>query len=259
MSPTASDLRIRLLPSSSGTSGPQYTTSFLINDDVVIDAGSIGFQGNRERQAGIDHVLITHSHADHTASLPILIENAMLAGRSTEVWGSRAVLGSLRDDVFNNRVWPDLSAIDNGDRPFVSFNELESEVPCEIAGLRITPVKVTHTVHTFGFLIESRSSAVLIPSDTVPTERIWSVANDCENLSAVFLEASFPNAEDELARVSLHLTPELFQRELDKLERAPRVIAVHLKARYFERISAELQALGRDDLEIGVIDKEYSF
>jgi ribonuclease BN (tRNA processing enzyme) len=259
MSPSASELRIRLLPSATGASGPQYTTSFLINDSVVIDAGSIGIQGNRTRQMSIEHVLITHTHADHTASLPILIENAMLAGRQTQVWGSRTVLKCLRQDMFNDRVWPDLSSILNAGEPFVRFHELEAEQPQLIAGLRFTPIKVTHTVHTLGFLIESAESAVLVPSDTGPTERVWELANGAANLAAVFLEASFPNAHAELARASLHLTPEMFGNELEKLQHSARVVAVHLKAMHREQIIAELNALGLECLEIGAIDEEYAF
>ena len=69
-------MKITLLPSDLTESAPpcQFLTTYLINDVVAIDAGSLGFYGGPKQQSAIQHVIITHSHIDHVASLPIFLE-----------------------------------------------------------------------------------------------------------------------------------------------------------------------------------------
>ena len=80
-------MQIELLPSNvgavqGGSSAAQFLVSFLINESVVIDAGSIGLLADLERQRQVRHVFITHEHIDHIASLPILLENVYEPGPS---------------------------------------------------------------------------------------------------------------------------------------------------------------------------------
>ena len=95
--------------------------------------------------------------------------------------------------------------------------------------MRVTPVEVSHVVPTLGFLIEDGDSAVVIASDTGPTEALWRLANQTPHLKAVFLEAAFPDAMSALAQIAKHLTPALFGAEVRKLARPVPVVAVHLK------------------------------
>ena len=173
------------------------------------------------------------------------------------MWGNAAVHRCIREDIFNDRYWPDFLALSTPEAPFLRLETLERERPIELDGLRITPVLVDHTVRNFGLVFETPESSVVIVSDTSPTERIWEIANGLENLSAVFLEAAFPNAMRELADVSKHLTPELFGHEARKLRRPARIIAVHIKPRYHRQIVEELEGLGLPNLEIGEAGREY--
>jgi ribonuclease BN (tRNA processing enzyme) len=256
-------VKVTLVPSSVSEHGPrqhQFLTSYRINDTLAIDAGSLGLAGTVEEQAGIKHVLITHTHMDHIASLPIFVENAYEGdSKCVTIHGSEPVLSSLRDDVFNDRVWPNMLHLSPPQAPFLKMEVLEAERPIELEGLRITPIPVDHVVPTFGFLVEEQGAAVLIVGDTGPTETIWQYANRTPNLKAVFLEATFPNSMAELAEVSKHLTPSLFAREIGKLKRRTRIVAVHIKARYREQIVSELENLGIPELEIGAIDKVHTF
>lgn len=256
-------MKVTLVPSSVSERGlpqHQFLTSYRINDTLVIDAGSVGLAGTVQEQAGIKHVLITHSHIDHIASLPILVENAY-EGRSdcVTIHGSETVLSCLRKDIFNDRVWPNMLDLSSPDAPFLKMAVLESEKALALEGLRITPIPVDHAVPTFGFLVEERNAAVLIVGDTGPTEAIWHYANRTPNLKAVFLEASFPDALAWLAEISQHLTPALFAREIGKLKQPARIVAVHIKSRYREQILGELEKLGIPDLEIGQMGKVYAF
>jgi ribonuclease BN (tRNA processing enzyme) len=249
-----------LVPSSLSASQQQFLTSIVINDTVVIDAGSIGFFGEPRTQATIRHVLLSHYHMDHIASLPILLDNiAELNDTPVTVHSTEAVRDCLQRDLFNYRLWPDFFALSVGSMPFVQFGTLESGKTISLEGLRITPVAVNHVVPTLGFLIESESCAVVIASDTGPTDEIWQRANQLANLRAVFLEATFPKSLARLADVSKHHTTATFAREVQKVHAGPRLFAVHLKARFNQQVRAELHALGLPNLEIAEPGKVYQF
>jgi ribonuclease BN (tRNA processing enzyme) len=257
-------VKIILVPSSVSERGEeqhQYLSSYLINDTIAVDAGSLGLLQTPDEQARIKHVLLTHTHIDHIGSLPIFVENVYedATSDSVTIYGSAPVLDSLRKDIFNDRVWPDFITMSAQQSPFLKLETLEAERTIELEGLRITPVPVNHVVPTFGFLIEDDNAAVLFVSDTGPTDAIWQRANATPALKAVFLEATFPNSLAWLADVSKHLTPLLFAAEVRKLRGRPAIVAVHIKARYRAQVIEELQALGITNLEIGKMATTYTF
>jgi cAMP phosphodiesterase len=238
----------------------QFLTSFLVNDTLAIDAGSLGFFGHPTEQARIKHLLITHSHIDHIASVPIFVENAYEGKKDcVTIHGSQVVLDCLQRDMFNNRVWPDFIALSMPEAPFLKLQPLEAGQTVELEGLRITAVAVNHVVPTTGFILEEPGAAVVIVSDTGPTEDIWKAANATPNLKAVFLEACFPNAMTGLAVVSKHLTPAMLGQEVQKLTPPARIIAVHIKARFRQQVVQELHNLALPNLEIGGMGQTYWF
>jgi ribonuclease BN (tRNA processing enzyme) len=229
---------------------------------LAFDAGCIGFYGSAQDQARVRHVLISHTHMDHIASLPLFVENAYEGRRDClTIHGNDHVLNCLRTDLFNDRVWPDFFALSPPDAPFFKLSTLEAGKTIELEGLRITPMAVNHVVPTLGFLLEDADTAVLIVSDTGPTEEIWKQANRTPNLRAVFLEACFPNSMQWLADASKHLTPRTFAEELQKLHRPVPVYAVHIKARFRSQVIDELQALASDmpNVRVGEIGRPYTF
>jgi ribonuclease BN (tRNA processing enzyme) len=254
-------MRIQLLGSSvQDPRHRQYVTSYLINGTVAIDAGCLGYHGTPEEQEAVRHLFLTHSHTDHTASLPIFVENAWTpAGKCPRVYGSRETLDSLQKHVFNDIMWPDFIELSKKMPPFLQLCSLEPEVPVEADGLKITPVPVHHVVPTFGYVVSDGRDAVIVAGDSGPTTRLWEVAHQTSGLRAIFLEACFPNSMKGLAEASLHMTPEMVNREIAKMPAGIRVIAVHIKVRYREQVIRELHALGVPNLEIGECEKEYQF
>lgn len=256
-------MKVVAIPSSlvADGAGPfQYLTSYLINETVALDAGCLGLFGSPTEQARVKHLLLSHTHADHLASLPIFLENAYSAGGGgVTVLGSEAVLDCLRRDLFNGRLWPDFARLSALDPPYLRLVALTPGEPVQIEDLHVTPVAVNHSVPTLGFLIEDASAAVAFSSDTGPTEALWRLARQTANLKAVFLEASFPDSMAGVGEAAKHLTPARFALELEKLQRPVRAIAVHLKPLYREQIVSELRALGLPGLEIVELGKAYQF
>jgi ribonuclease BN (tRNA processing enzyme) len=252
-------MRVWLLGSSIENSGRyQYASSCLINRTVAVDAGYLGYYGTPQQQETIRDVFLTHSHADHICTLPVFIENAWTgSGRCPTVYGSPETLEAVQRHIFNDVIWPDFVALSKIVPPFLHLSPLQPEVPVLVNGLRITPVPVNHVVPTVGYIVDDGESAIIVAGDSGPTSRLWEMAHQTPHLRAIFLEACFPNSMTRLAEQSLHLTPEMFYREVAKMPPGVKVVAVHIKVRYREQVIRELSDLGLPNLEIGECEKEY--
>ncbi|MGD8441472.1 MAG: 3',5'-cyclic-nucleotide phosphodiesterase [Holophagae bacterium] len=256
----------RVLGSFGGDSPDCRMTSFLIDGTVMVDAGAITRALTIDEQRAIRHVLISHTHMDHTATLPFLIEN--IFGTHPEplsIYCAKRALGAVRRHLFNNDTWPDFTRIPDHIEPSVRFHEIVAEEPFVIAGLpggdlEVSAIPVDHIVPTTGFLLRQGSSSVLFTSDTGPTDRVWQVANDTDDLAALITECSFPNRLQSVADVSRHLTPATLAVELGKLERDVPVLIYHLKPPYVEELRAELAgAMLPHPFEELVQDRTYRF
>jgi cAMP phosphodiesterase len=227
---------------------------------VALDAGSIGLYGTPEDQARVKHLLLSHTHSDHLATLPTFLLNTYQGdGNCVTVYGSEVVLDCLRQHVFNDVFSPNFIRISEVRPAYLKLQALQPGVPLELDGLRVTPIPVHHAVPTLGFMVEDRETAVLFPSDTGPTQEIWEHGRKNRKLKAVFLEAALPNSMAWLAEIAGHLTPALFAQEVAKLGRAARFIAVHITPNHRRQVVKELKALGLDNVEVAAFGKPYTF
>jgi ribonuclease BN (tRNA processing enzyme) len=191
-----------------GDSDQQYLSTCLVDDVIAIDAGSLGFYGTPQQQAGVRHVLLSHTHMDHLASLPIFVENAYEAkAECVTVYGSATVLEACQKHLFNEVIWPDFVALSSGDKPFLRLSTFEAGETIELEGVRVTSVALNHVVPTVGYLLSDGKSSVAFVSDTGPTDEVWRRINALPDLKAVFVETTFPDELTWLADVSKHLTP----------------------------------------------------
>lgn len=251
-------MKIRILPSSPDAGHLQYLISFLVDGHLAIDAGCIGLCGRPEAQARITSIVLTHSHVDHISSLPIFAMNVFdSSGRGIVVSAPSAVIDSLRQDVFNWRVWPDFTSLKVDGRPLVQLAPLEPRRPTEFGGLRVTAIPVNHPVPTVAYLVEDCRSAVLFALDTGPTEEIWEVAGRTPHLTTAFVDVAFPDEMSTLAEASGHMTPSLARTEVGRLSVGVRKIASHLKPAYYDRIVDQLGRLAIPNLSIGCPGDEY--
>jgi ribonuclease BN (tRNA processing enzyme) len=256
-------VKITLLPSAvSADAGSQlqYLTTYLVNDTIAIDAGALGFFMSPREQAAIRHVFLSHTHVDHVASLPIFLENVAGAHPTpVTVYASDAVQQSLRLDLFNGRVWPNFLELTHERGRFANLATIRSGVSVDVDGLRITPIDVDHVVPTLGFILEDDVSAVVISSDTAPTDAIWEAANRTANPKAVFLEATFPVEEAALAELTKHLTTAQFVEEMRKLHQPATFFAMHIRARLHHQVTQELLAYKLPNLQVAQFGKVYEF
>jgi ribonuclease BN (tRNA processing enzyme) len=256
-------LRIQLLPTSLGDrTQTQSLTTFIINGTIALDAGSLGFSLEGEQLAHIEHVIITHSHLDHVASLPIAIAEVFpRLKRPIKIYGTEVVLQAVRDHLLNGVIWPDFSLIKmlGTDRAAIEFVTLRPHETFELDGVRFTPVPVNHEVPTIGLVAETPDAAVAFTSDTCRTDDIWAAASKPANLRAVFVDCSFPDEMESLAITSGHLTPKMVAAEAAKLTRPATIVCVHIKPDTKDKVLEQLAAQTGRRIEAVEIGKTYVF
>jgi cAMP phosphodiesterase len=254
-------LKIKLLPSRpESDKQTQLLTSFLINDCLAIDAGCIGFALDIQQQERVRHVVLTHTHMDHVALLPIFIDEVF--SRLTaplQVYALPEAIAALRQCIFNDAIWPNFEKIKllNGKGPALEFRALQPRASIQLAGLSITPIPVNHTVPTVAMLVEDDHAAVIYSSDTYVTDELWEVANATQRLKAIFVDVSYPNELEALAKVSRHLTPQSLGSELKKLKCEAEIHCVHIKPVLRSQVIGQLDALGHPRVFVAEIGKTY--
>jgi len=221
------------------------TCGFLLNGTLLLDAGTVATKLSLNEQKQIRHIILSHLHFDHIKGLPMLADNlSEQIDTSIVVAGLPEVIQGLRRHIFNTDVYPDFFSIPTPERPAFTSSYLKPGSMCSFSGVDITPIPVNHTVPTTGFIVQDRSSAFVYSGDTYSTDELWREAKHVPQLKAAFIECSFPNSMLELARMSKHLTPDLFAQEFRKLDRDDILVyAYHMKPAYKEEILRELREL----------------
>ena len=236
-------MRVQILGCSGGVGGSNLrTTSLLVDDDILIDAGTGSADLSLEALTRIDHVFITHSHLDHIACLPFILDSVG-DKRSTPltVHATEETLEILQKHIFNWLIWPDFSKIPNAEHPFLRFNTISLNVPVNIGNHRhITALPAHHTVPAVGYLLDSGSASLAFSGDTTVCTELWDAINQIDNVQFVIIEAAFPDEERELALLSKHLCPSLLEEELQKLTCSPQIYVTHAKPGQFEKIEASI-------------------
>jgi ribonuclease BN (tRNA processing enzyme) len=227
-------MRIKVLGCSGGIGGSLRTTSFLIDDDVLMDAGTGVGDLSLEQLARIDHVFLTHSHLDHIAALPLMIDTVgAMREKPVTVYATGETLKILRDHVFNWKVWPDFTIIPDASEPYMAFREIPIGETVEIFAnsirRRFTPIPAVHTVPAVGYLLQSDHGALIFSGDTGENDALWQVANTTPNLRYLIIETAFSNKERAIADASKHLCPDMLASELAKLSSKPEILITHLK------------------------------
>ncbi len=253
-------MRIRVLGAHGGSSPRHRQTSFLLNEGVCLDAGAVTEALSLEEQMRVHAVLVTHSHLDHVAALPFLVENVLGRAREpVEVAAPAEVIASLRRHLFNDDIWPDFSRLPDRRLPTVTFRVLAWNVPEQVNGLTATAVAVSHIVPTCGYLVSDGGGTVVFSGDTGPTEELWAAARRTPDVKAVFAECSFPDGMREIAEVSQHLTPATLKVELQKMPPDVPVFLYHMKPPTLETLVAEVAALSERRLTILSDGDEFVF
>src|SRR5579859_1460575 len=169
-------------------------------------------------QCALQAVLVSHAHLDHVRDLATIADNRNQNDSPTlTVAGAKQTIAILKKHFFNNLLWPDFSRIPNQRRPAIRYLELRVDQPAVVAGYSVRAIPVSHTIECCGFTVRGKDGTLAYSGDTGPTDRLWEVLSETEDLKALLMEVSFPNGESRLARVSGHHTPDTLAKDMRKL------------------------------------------
>jgi ribonuclease BN (tRNA processing enzyme) len=239
-------MKVQVLGASGSVGRGRNTAAFLLDEFLLLDAGSVSRALTSKAQSRISHILLSHAHLDHIKSIPFLIDNinTQKQKKSIAIYSGREVIQDLKRHIFNNRIWPDFSVIPSPEKALIRFQTLSTKGFISIRGYRIYAFRVDHTVPAYGYLIEDAAGNCLMYSgDSGPTEKIWQAMKG-HRVKALIIEVSFPNALRKLALLSGHLTPALLKQEIKKMTVLPeKLFITHTKSGYLRRIERELQSV----------------
>ena len=237
-------MKIRAVGTSGGKTIRNLLTTFLIDDVLTLDCGSVCTGLDLPEQLAIENVFISHVHMDHIGELPLLVDNKALYGKSVTVFATGITIRYLKEHVFNGIIWPDFEKIPSDDAPALVYREVEYYQEIKVGEYLLTPLPVNHIEGSAGCYVWKNDVGFAYTSDTGKTNAIWKFLRNQPALKGVVTECSFPTAMENLAEISRHLSGNMLEGELNKLGSGKEVFIYHLKPQFSDQIRAEIGELG---------------
>ena len=252
-------MKLRVLGCSGGIGGNLRTTSFLLDRDVLIDAGTGVGELSLTELTAIEHIFVTHSHLDHVACIPLLLDSVgFTRDRPLTIYATAETLEILKQHIFNWKIWPDFSVIPNAQRPVMRYQPIKLGETIVLNKRKITAIPANHTVPAVGYHLDSGSASLVFSGDTTTNDALWEVVNQINNLRYLIIETAFPDSEKDLAILSKHLCPSLLGNELSKLKLDAEVFITHLKPGEVEPTMREIENLaGRSHPKMLLNNQEF--
>lgn len=236
-------MRVRVLGCSGAIAKDCRTTSFLIDQDTLIDAGTGVGDLTLEDMRKIERVFLTHSHLDHVAALPLMVD-AVAAKRTAplQIHALAGTIDALKKHIFNDIIWPDFSQIPSPAAPFISFHELQVGESLYAGGKKIEVLPAVHTVPAVGYAVSAGGGCWVFTGDTERNPSFWHRLNQLD-VAMLVIETAFSNRERDLAQRSRHLSPHVLAKELDCINAGKRfpIYITHTKPAETDLIMAEIQ------------------
>ncbi len=252
-------MQIKVLGCSGAIGGDARTTSFLVDNDVLIDSGTGVGDLSLAEMSAIDHIFLTHSHLDHIALMPLLIDSvAHERDKPITLYARQETIESIQSHIFNWKIWPDFTAVPTPDKPFAVFREMPPGSTVELNGRRFRSVDVNHTVPAVAYIISGNNGSFAFSGDTSTTDAFWEAVNRCDDVRHVVIETTFTDADRALSDIAKHLCPELLGLELGKLKTDARVHITHLMPGQADEIMKEIAAR-RDGVTLAALERGQVF
>ncbi len=243
-------MKIRVLGCSGTIARDCRTTSFLIDDEILIDAGTGVGDLELSELIKIDDIFLTHCHLDHIAALPLMLDAvASLRNTPVRVHGLVETIQSLKDHIFNNQIWPDFSKIPSINKPFLQYHPLNIGDVLNIKQKKIHVLPATHIVPATGYAVKSikpETNYWIFSGDTAHNPDFWNTVNQMP-IDALVIETAFSEQEKNIAMLSKHLSPSGLEEELSyiKSSKSYPIYITHTKPAAINRIFVEVEAINK--------------
>lgn len=247
-------MKVKALGSSGGRTPDDALTSYLLDDNTLLDVGGACSALDEKRQLAIDRILISHSHLDHIYSLAFLLDTVQARrAKPIEIISISRVLDIIKKDLLNGKIWPDFTApLKKGKKPIAKYRPISAGKPVKIGPYKVEAIPVNHPVPAVGFIIDDGKSTLFYTGDMGPTPGVWQkIKSPDKKISALLTELSFPNAMESLALLSGHLTPDMLEDGMLEagIGNTPVYIS-HMKPQFAKRLVKELNRIPRDNIHV---------
>ncbi len=235
-------MELKVLGCSGGVGGRLRTTTLLLDDDILIDAGTGLGDLNLQAMASIRHIFLTHSHLDHITSIPFLVDTMFdITSEPVTIHGLPETIEALQQHIFNNVIWPDFSRLPNSDKPVMQYQIMQPGEVVELGGRKLEMIAVNHIVPGVGYRVESATGSFAFSGDTTTNDSFWDALNRHDGLDILLVESAFPDKDENLCHLSGHYCARLLGADLAKLQHQPAVYISHNKPGAEGVIFAECQ------------------
>ncbi|MDH5408434.1 MAG: 3',5'-cyclic-nucleotide phosphodiesterase [Gammaproteobacteria bacterium] len=223
-------MELRILGCSGGIGQELRTTTLLVNNNILIDAGTGLGDLSLDEMKSIQHVFITHSHLDHIGGLPLMIDSIFDHIKTPiTIHAQQETIKAFQQHLFNNVIWPDFSLLPSQDKPVLRFEPMLAGSTYKIDGLTIEMVKVRHVVPAVGYIVEGPGGVFAFSGDTSTNDGFWAALNRYEKLDVLIVEAAFTNQDKLLSQKAGHYCPESLGEDIKKLNHKPKIYLSHHK------------------------------
>lgn len=237
-------MHIRVLGCSGSIAAGCRTTAFLLDHDLLIDAGSGVGDLTLDELVQIDDIVLSHAHLDHVLGVPLLADSVMRRrhGRPPiRVHGLPATLEALRAHLFNGQIWPDFTRLPTPQAPILSLCPFETGDRLTLGRHRLEVLPARHTVPAVGFAVLAPAGAWVFSGDTGPNPALWARLRTLP-VAHLVIETAFSDDEAAVAEVSGHLHPQAVARQLAQLSQPAQVHITHIKPGEMAAVMAEIAA-----------------
>lgn len=241
-------MKIRLLGAHNIETENTRLSCVVVDDVIVLDAGSLTSSLSLETQRNLKAVLLTHQHYDHIRDIPALAINLSITGDTVDMYTTRQAYDVITGHLLDGEIYPNFLEYPP-DNPPIRFTVIEPLKSFRIEGYDILPVPVKHSVPTVGYQVTSPDGrTVFYTSDTGPD-----LADCWERISPQLLIIEVTDSNSFGAPG--HLTPNQLRQELITFQKMkgylPEVITVHMMPTQEEEIKKEI-AVVAEELDVRI-------
>lgn len=236
-------MEVRILGCSGGVGAELRTTTLLIDKDILIDAGTGVGDLSLTEMARIRHIFLTHSHLDHIACIPLLVDTLFdQIDEPITIHAQQATIDALKAHIFNNVIWPDFARLPNAEQAVMRYEVMAPGEKWASQDREIEMISVNHIVPGVGYRVENATSVFAFSGDTTTNDNFWATLNRYDKLDLLIVETAFTNAEIGLCRQAGHYCADLLAQDLAKLKHKPRIYISHNKPGFEAQILSECGA-----------------
>lgn len=223
-------MHVKVLGCSGGIGDSLRTTTLLIDDDVLIDAGTGVGDLTLAGMESLRHIFLTHSHMDHISDVPLLVDTIFdRVAPPIVIHGLEETLKALQEHIFNNIIWPDFSRLPSVDKPVMRYQPMSPGETYSLGDRNIEMIAVNHIVPGVGYRVTNGEKIFAFSGDTTTNDNFWDVLNAHDRLDILVVEAAFPNRYRELSDRAGHYCPATLAADLAKLRHKADVYISHNK------------------------------